>query len=554
MKARLVVPSAVVGVGLIAAVTVVAVTNTKPTASRGEATKSITFAGYEADVPASWPVYDLRTDPKRCVRFDQHAVYLGTPSRDQNCPAHAVGRTEALLVEPLSTAAPNPTSTGELRSNLADAQVTVTASYLDNQTLAASFVATDPQKRVWRRVPVQPTATASTTASPSGGSSGTAPGSSTPSSSDTPAPSQEPTATVDPSPSTTPSEAPEPTGTPSSSDTPTPSAEPTTSPTPSDEPTATPSEQPTASAEPSATPTGEPTTSAAPTATTAPEPSPTLTPSPTPSPTNSDGTPTPSPTASLTTLPGPRVTARPGSPYTVPKALLTNGLGFDTCEAPSLTAMNAWAPTQLNTLGIYVGGANRACKNVNLTASWVSSVNALGYTFLPTYVGLQAPCITRSLGKIDPKQAASQGSAAAADAIAQMARLGLGRGNPIYLDIEHYTGDAACTAAVLNYTTGFVQRAHADGYGAGVYSNASSGIHDLGANVSSEQYTSPDTVWFARWNNLQDVDSMPYVPNNLWAGRRSKQYDGDHVENHGGVSINIDSNFLAGVTARPGNF
>jgi Domain of unknown function (DUF1906) len=32
------------------------------------------------------------------VRFDRHAVYLGTPSPAQNCPAHAVGRTGSVLV------------------------------------------------------------------------------------------------------------------------------------------------------------------------------------------------------------------------------------------------------------------------------------------------------------------------------------------------------------------------------------------------------------------------------------------------------------------------
>jgi hypothetical protein len=63
--------------------------------------KEIRYRGYVVDVPASWPVYDLAADPSACVRFDRHAVYLGSPSPDQRCPAHVVGRTETLLIEPL---------------------------------------------------------------------------------------------------------------------------------------------------------------------------------------------------------------------------------------------------------------------------------------------------------------------------------------------------------------------------------------------------------------------------------------------------------------------
>jgi hypothetical protein len=45
-------------------------------------------------------VYDLATDPSTCVRFDVHAVYLGHPGEDMNCPAGLVGRADAVLVEP----------------------------------------------------------------------------------------------------------------------------------------------------------------------------------------------------------------------------------------------------------------------------------------------------------------------------------------------------------------------------------------------------------------------------------------------------------------------
>jgi Rv2525c-like, glycoside hydrolase-like domain len=60
----------------------------------------VRYDGVRLSVPAAWPVFDLRRAPRTCVRFDRHAIYLGVPSSDQRCPAHAVGRTEALLLEP----------------------------------------------------------------------------------------------------------------------------------------------------------------------------------------------------------------------------------------------------------------------------------------------------------------------------------------------------------------------------------------------------------------------------------------------------------------------
>jgi hypothetical protein len=68
----------------------------------GAAAKVVSYHGYRVSVPAAWPVYDLATDPSVCVRFDRHALYLGSPSARQRCPAEAIGRTEAILVSPLT--------------------------------------------------------------------------------------------------------------------------------------------------------------------------------------------------------------------------------------------------------------------------------------------------------------------------------------------------------------------------------------------------------------------------------------------------------------------
>lgn len=64
----------------------------------------VQYHGYQFSVPGSWPVFNLAADPSRCVLFSTHAVYLGTPGSTQSCPASAVGRTEALLIEPSSSA------------------------------------------------------------------------------------------------------------------------------------------------------------------------------------------------------------------------------------------------------------------------------------------------------------------------------------------------------------------------------------------------------------------------------------------------------------------
>lgn len=75
-------------------------------ASSSAAYQTINYHGYEIQVPASWPVYDLTADPSRCVLFNRHAVYLGTPGTDQQCPTRAYGRTEAVLVQPEPSSLP----------------------------------------------------------------------------------------------------------------------------------------------------------------------------------------------------------------------------------------------------------------------------------------------------------------------------------------------------------------------------------------------------------------------------------------------------------------
>ncbi|HWC82562.1 MAG TPA: DUF1906 domain-containing protein [Pseudonocardiaceae bacterium] len=78
------------------------------------AQQRVSYLGLTLTVPADWPVIDLAGQPGTCVRFDQHAVYLGTPDAQQNCPSDLIGRTESILVQPADatalTSADNATS------------------------------------------------------------------------------------------------------------------------------------------------------------------------------------------------------------------------------------------------------------------------------------------------------------------------------------------------------------------------------------------------------------------------------------------------------------
>jgi hypothetical protein len=77
----------------------------QPAGNDQAATRTVQYQGVAFDVPADWEVHDLARDPTTCVRFDVHAVYLGTPGPDMNCPAQVVGHTDALLVQPADQAA-----------------------------------------------------------------------------------------------------------------------------------------------------------------------------------------------------------------------------------------------------------------------------------------------------------------------------------------------------------------------------------------------------------------------------------------------------------------
>jgi uncharacterized protein YraI len=221
-----------------------------------------------------------------------------------------------------------------------------------------------------------------------------------------------------------------------------------------------------------------------------------------------------------------------------------SGLAFDTCTAPPLAAIQAWSASPYRAIGIYIGGVNRTCGQPQLTASWVTAVSRLKWRLLPVYKGLQPSCGGKATDKkIIPSQAASEGTAAAADATAKAAALGLRQGSAFYNDIENYSRtDATCRTAVLTYLSAWTRELHRRGYLAGVYANLSSGAPDLVSTYTSASYGRPDALWIARYDGSPALSGWAGVPNTEWAAaQRAKQYRGGHNETYGGVTINIDT-------------
>lgn len=234
------------------------------------------------------------------------------------------------------------------------------------------------------------------------------------------------------------------------------------------------------------------------------------------------------------------------------------GYAFDQCNAPSQAAMDAWMRSSPYLgVGIYISGASRGClAQPNLNATWVRTQLANGWKLLPITLGPQASCSTRfpRYGN-DPVISANstnsyataynQGVLEAKRAVAAAGALGIVKGSTLFYDLEAYnTGNTACRVSALHFLTGWVRYLQAVGYASAVYSSAASGIAAL-ANASTDRtYTMPRQVWIADWDGIPGTASE-YISNTAWNPHsRVKQYRGGHNETHGGVTINIDNDFI----------
>ncbi len=470
----------------------------KPTRHAGRAMKTVEFRGYSIRVPANWPVYRLNKDPSQCVRYDVNAVYLGTPGPNQHCPPNLVGTSDTVsiggpaipgvLVVSAKTGRRAPA--GDLRS-------------ATDRPAAPGTIMQNPGQHEFAIV--MPTSGPSVTAT-----YGTDPGLIMQVFGSLHPVGHEPARPGGPL---------QPRALPGSERPPV-----TIQPTGTLPPSHWPSPSPTRIT-PSPT-----TTTPSPTRTT---PSPQVTPSPTPT--------APSPTGTSTQAP-----AVSASPVQSPNPFAAPVLGFDTCTAPSLATMKAWR-TKFSVANIYIGGEEMACDYGNLSASWIQAVEAMGWSLMPTFVGLQAPCDNYS-AEINPSQAAAEGSAAASQAISDAKLFDLGPGSPLYFDMEGYDHtNTGCMTAVLTFLDSWTRQLNSDGYVSGVYSSADSAAIDLQSNtmIAGHSLAEPQDMWFALWDDVLNLTGSPYLTPAVWPEtQRSKQYEGAHVVAVGGYSLDIDSDLV----------
>lgn len=238
------------------------------------------------------------------------------------------------------------------------------------------------------------------------------------------------------------------------------------------------------------------------------------------------------------------------------------GYGFDQCHAPEQAKMNRWLQTSpFFAVGIYISGASRACRDQpNLTPAWVSTQLRKGWRLLPITLGPQASCQPRfprygddptiipRPGRNDRYgKARKQGSAEADKTVGVAQTLGIAPGSTLWYDLEGFNlANTRCRESALAFLSGWTWRIRQLGYVSGVYSGASSGIKmldDARANGRTDVQL-PDQIWMARWDGQANT-STSYVRNDGWQPHaRIKQYQGGHNETYGGVTINIDRNFL----------
>ena len=246
------------------------------------------------------------------------------------------------------------------------------------------------------------------------------------------------------------------------------------------------------------------------------------------------------------------------------------GFGFDQCLAPTQYKMNKWLQSSpFLAVGIYISGASRGCRDQpNLTPKWISKQLSKGWRLLPITLGPQASChpgfprygndptINPRPGKSKKYgKARRQGVAEAGTAVAEASRLGIVAGSTLWYDLEGFNvKDSACRESALSFLSGWTTRLHELGYVSGVYSSAGSGIKMLDdARVERPGvFALPDRIWVARWDGVANT-STSYIREDGWRpGGRMKQFTGGHDERWGGVTINIDRNYLElGTTTAP---
>ncbi|GAA2611566.1 hypothetical protein GCM10009863_26510 [Streptomyces axinellae] len=227
------------------------------------------------------------------------------------------------------------------------------------------------------------------------------------------------------------------------------------------------------------------------------------------------------------------------------------GYAFDACQAPSAATMRAWKrASPFGAVGVYIGGRGRACpRQKHLTPEWVRGVHKLGWKLLPLYVGSQSPCV-RAAHKRKVRMSTSgpyaQGKREGLDAVRQAKRFHMVRHSAVYLDMEAYSyRDKSCAATTLRFIQGWNSAVRAQGYVAGFYSSADSGVSHLEKARAAGARGLPTALWFARWNVPKSLDGERGINRRAWQPhRRIHQYTGNVKRTYGGHTAHIDQNLV----------
>jgi photosystem II stability/assembly factor-like uncharacterized protein len=246
------------------------------------------------------------------------------------------------------------------------------------------------------------------------------------------------------------------------------------------------------------------------------------------------------------------------SPQPQPDVGVLQAQGFDACHLPTVSEMQTWwNKSPYDFYALYIGGIHLPSLCGGANSTWVSLVHQQGWSFVPTWVGPQAPC-SSYLHKMSSNPAVSyqEGrqeaqSASAAAALLGFTKDGLG-GTIIYYDLEPYgVPSPECRQPVDAFINGWVERLHELGNLAGGYGSRNSYVSDW-----STIQNVPDDVWPASWyanayDPYANVFGISWLEGLWMHHQRIRQYAGEVNNTWGGVTMNIDIDVADGQVAMP---
>ena len=251
---------------------------------------------------------------------------------------------------------------------------------------------------------------------------------------------------------------------------------------------------------------------------------------------------------------GTEVTSPPITP-TTPKDTTSAYPGFDIGLYPGDGSLQAWKypSSPYRWLGYYLPSPCHRDASFSGKRAFITS---LGWGTAVLYVGQQdwanMPSIAASANRASENQAVcsasllsnDQGTAEAADAVAQVRAQGFPDGTTVFLDVEHVS---AISQQLLDYYRAWTAGVLADGhYKPGVYAHKANAptFYDLSiTDPHGARYTPP--FWIASWSNFS-LSSKPgdvgLAFAQLWQGL------GGVNQTYNGVTLNIDADVATKVS------